>query len=413
MRSRLLFTGLLREAWTSLGSQRLRTFLAMLGIVIGVASVVLMMAIGGGSKRAVEQAVNSLGSNILLITPGGQSFGRVGGVRPARFELSDVTEIAQVPLVQAAAAATLPQSFPAAAGKFKGDMQVTATAPEYFLIREWYLNEGRLFTGDDLRAGARVAVLGATAAEKLFQGDGAPGRTLTIKNIPFEVVGVLSRKGQGMDGRDQDDAIFVPITTGASRLWGLQAAFRGPVQIIYVKALSTDALDEATDNLRAFLRKLFKLPESASDNFAIHNVASITAVATDTAQAFSTLLGTIASISLLVGGIGIMNIMLVNITERTREIGIRKAIGATRRQILIQFLLEAIIIACVGCGFGICLGVGGAFLGDRILEIPVAFDASTVLLALSVSAVIGIGSGLYPAYKAARLPPIDALRAVL
>ncbi len=402
------FTGLLYEAWISLGSHRLRTFLAMLGIIIGVGSVVLMMAIGGGSQRAVEEAVNSLGSNILMVTPG------VPGMsgRFTRFEVRDAEDIGQLPLVQTAAPASFPRQFPVFVGKFKGDLDVTATTFDYFIVREWDVDEGRLFTGDDVRTGARVVILGATTAEKAFPGENALGRTLTIRGTPFEVIGVLKRKGRGMDNRDQDDAMFVPITTGDSHLWSRQTGLGGIVQIIYVKAVSADALDSATENIRTFLRKRLKLPETANDSFMVHNLSSITAVASDTANAFSTLLGAIASISLLVGGIGIMNIMLVNITERTREIGIRKAIGATQGQILVQFLLEAVIIAFVGCLCGIAIGLGGGLVAEHWLAVPVAFDLSTLVLALGVSTVIGVGSGLYPAYKASRMQPIEALRAV-
>jgi putative ABC transport system permease protein len=407
-----MFPGLLREAWVSIGSHRLRTFLAMLGIIIGVGSVVLMMSIGAGSRRVVEDAINSLGSNILMVIPGGgRSDKGQPYVAPAKFEIRDANTIAQLPSVQAAAPSSFPRSFPVTAGKFNGDTQVTATTPDFFAIREWDFAEGTSFTGDDLRTDTRVAVLGATTADKVFQNEGALGRSLTINGIPFQVIGVLQPKGQGIDGRDQDDAIFVPITTGDSHLWG-QNAFTGIVQVIYVKADSADTLDEATENIRSYLRQRFKLPETAADNFAIRNLASIMQVATDTSNAFSMLLGAIASISLLVGAIGIMNIMLVNITERTREIGIRKAIGATKRQILTQFLLEAVVISCVGSFIGLVIGVGMGLGLQRWASITVEFDATTALLALGVAIVIGIGSGLYPAYKAAGMQPIDALRAV-
>ena len=406
------FIGLLSEAWLSIGSHPLRTFLAVLGIVIGVGAVVLMMAIGTGSARSVQKAVNSLGSNIVMVIPGNRYGRGPQGGRPARLDTRNATEIAQLPLVQATAPVSFPQSFPIAAGKFKGDVQVTAVTPDFFLVREWEFADGGSFTGDDLRNGARVAVLGATVVDKVFQGSGAIGRTVTIKGTPFQVVGVLKPKGQGIDGRDQDDAVFVPATTGASHLWGQQAGLGGIVRIIYVKAVSGEAMDEMTENIRAYLRQHFALPASAPDNFTIYNISSVAQVATDTAQAFSTLLGAIASISLLVGGIGIMNVMLVNITERTREIGIRKAVGATEQQILVQFLLEAVVIACVGSLVGLALGLGGGLVFGQWQAIPVEFEPSITFLALGVSALVGVASGLYPAYKAARMQPIEALRAV-
>jgi putative ABC transport system permease protein len=226
-------------------------------------------------------------------------------------------------------------------------------------------------------------------------------------------VGVLARKGQGIDGRDQDDAVFVPITTGELRLWGGPAVLGGGFgQVIYVKAASNDVLDDVAENVRAFLRQRFKLPEAAPDCFFINNLSSIMQVATDTSSAFSTLLGSIASISLLVGGIGIMNIMLVNVTERIREIGVRKAVGATEQQILVQFLLEAVLITSVGSIMGLVLGVGGALVAQRWLVITVDFDGSMILLSVGVATVVGIASGFYPAYKAATMQPIEALRAV-
>ncbi len=218
------FLALLVEAWVSIGSHPLRTFLAMLGIVIGVGAVVLMMAIGGGSRRAVEDAVSSLGSNILMVIPGTLN-GPAGG-RIARFESKDATDIALLPPVQSATPLSFPRSFPARAGRFHGDVEVIATTQAYFAIREWVFADGGPFTGGDLRTGARVAVVGATVVQKAFDGQAAVGRMLTINNTPFEVVGTLKPKGQGIDGRDQDDAVFVPITTAATRLWGQQDSFR-------------------------------------------------------------------------------------------------------------------------------------------------------------------------------------------
>ncbi len=384
----------------------------MLGIVIGVGAVVLMMAIGGGSRRAVEEAVNSLGSNILMVLPGSPAARWPAQGRPVHFEMRDAIEMGQLPHVQAAAPVYLSRPFPAAAGKFADDLQITATTPDYFVIREWPFAEGGPFTGDDVLNGARVAVIGSTVVDKVFQGETPVGRTMTIKGLPFQIVGVLARKGPGVDGRDQDDMVFIPVTTGETRLWGGPGTVVGFGMIIYVKADAADDLDEASENIRAFLRQRFKLSEAAPDCFSIHNLSSLMQVATDTTKAFSTLLGAIASISLLVGGIGIMNIMLVNVTERIREIGIRKAVGATERQILLQFLLEAILITSTGSIIGLILGLSGGFAAERWLSIAVEFDLSMILLAVGVATLVGVASGFYPAYKAARMQPIEALRVV-
>jgi putative ABC transport system permease protein len=289
---------------------------------------------------------------------------------------------------------------------------VTATTPDYFLIREWRFSAGGSFTADDVRTEARVAVIGTTVANKIFEGQDAFGRTMNIKGMPFQIVGVLKAKGKSIDGRDQDDVVIVPITTAAARLWDRQAYSMSITQILYVKADNKDFLAQATENVRAYLRKRFGLSEAAPDCFEIQDLSSITKLTQDTADAFSTLLGAIASISLLVGGIGIMNIMLVNVTERTREIGIRKAVGATETHILVQFLMEAVLTTGVGSALGLMLGIGGGLAARQWLEIAVEFDLSLGVLTVCVATGVGIGSGFYPAYRAAKLQPIEALRAL-
>jgi putative ABC transport system permease protein len=270
--------------------------------------------------------------------------------------------------------------------------------------------EGGPFTAEDVRGGSRVAVVGATVAAKAFGQESGLGRLITIKGTPFRVAGTLKPKGTALDGRDQDDIVFVPITTGDTRFE--QSTQIGSVQGIVVKAASRDVLEQATENIRDFLRRRFRLSEAAPDCFTINNLASITQVSKDTADALSGLLGAIASISLLVGGIGIMNIMLVNVTERIREIGIRKAVGATARQILMQFLLEAVLITSVGSMSGLMLGVGAGLVAELCLKITVVFEPTLVVLSLGVATIVGVASGLYPAYKAARMQPMEALRTV-
>jgi len=406
-----MFLALLNEARISIGTNRLRTFLAMLGIVIGVGSVVLMLAIGAGSKHAVEKAIASLGSNLLIVTPGSAVSNGVRSAASSGLDLKDADAIAGLALVAGAAPATLPRTFQVASGKLNWNTQVSGTTADYFAVRNWPFSEGQGFAADDARLGRPVALIGATVAAKIFPGENAVGRVMQLSGAPYKVLGVLEPKGQGLDGRDQDDAVFVPITTVKIRLWG-QNAFSSIVELIYVKVESPEAMESVTDEMASLLRQRHRLREGAEDNFNIHNVTSITQAASDTAQALSLLLGAIASISLIVGSIGIMNIMLVTVTERTREIGIRKAIGATERQILFQFLMEAVMISCLGSIIGLLAGFAGGLAGETWFLISVEYNAWFVVLALSVAAGIGIISGIYPACKAARMQPIEALRTV-
>jgi putative ABC transport system permease protein len=400
----------------SLGTGRLRTFLAMLGIVIGVAAVVLLLAIGAGSRRAVEESIGQLGTNLLMVTPGMTDNKGVRSAGISRFTTQDADAVALLPPVLAAAPATLPRPFQAAAGKFNWNTQVTGTTPSFFGIRNWVFADGEAFSGEDVRLARRVAVIGATVAGKLFpqelqQGGSVVDRILHINGVPFRVAGVLQAKGAGFDGRDQDDAVFIPITTAKIALWG-QGDAAGMVQVILVQAASADALDEASEDIISLLRQRHRVPENAGNNATIRNFTAIAAVAADATQALSLLLGAVASISLFVGGIGIMNIMLVNVSERTREIGIRKALGATNAHILLQFLLEAVMIAGVGSLTGLALAILGGLAAEHWLRLNVEFSLWSMWLALGIAGLTGLASGLYPAWKAAALPPIEALRAV-
>lgn len=405
----MMFTGLLHEAWVSITASRLRAFLAMLGIVIGVGSVILMLAVGAGSRSAVEESISKLGSNLLIVTPGISSNKGITTRDISHLEAKDADAIAQLPDVLAAAPATSGRDFQFNAGNENWNTRVTGTTPDFFDIRNWVFAEGAAFTPEDMALGKRVVVIGSTVATKLFKDEPPLGRTVRINGIPFQISGILATKGQGFDGRDQDDAAFVPISTAQSKLWGYTYV-QGIVQLIFVQAASKESLDGVTEAISSLMRKRHKLREAEEDNFIIRNLSAITQVATDATRALSLLLGAIASISLVVGGIGIMNIMLVTVTERTREIGIRKAIGATERDILIQFLMEAVIISGVGSFIGFCIGVGIGLAAQHWGGVPVEFSLWSVLLALGVAVGVGIFSGLYPAFKAARLQPIEALR---
>lgn len=402
-------SSLLHESWVSISASRLRTFLAMLGIVIGVGSVVLMIAIGSGSSRQVEKSIRSLGTNLLIVTPGATEAKGVQSAGYSKFEIKDAAILSQLPSVAYAAAFTDYRSFQVVSSFGNWSAGVMGTTDTGIKIRNWEFATGRSYNAEEVKKGERVVVLGSTVAERLFGGRDGVGMNVQINNISFRVVGTLKPKGQSMDGRDQDNVIFLPITTAQAKLWGF-TYWQGIVQTLNVQAVSKNYLDKATEEIRDVLRVRFRLKGAEADNFTITNLATITKAATDTTKSMSILLASIASISLVVGGIGIMNIMLVTVSERTREIGIRKAIGASERIILMQFLLEAIFIAVVGSLLGLLLGFGLGFMAQHYFAVPVFYSLWSVVSSLGVASGVGIASGLYPAYKAARLQPIEALR---
>ncbi len=402
-------SSLLHESWVSISANRLRTFLAMLGIVIGVGSVVLMVAIGTGSSRQVEKAIKQLGTNLLIITPGSIEAKGVQSAGYSRFEIKDATILAQLPSVATAAAFTDYRSFQLVSSFGNWNAGVIGTTETGIAIRNWEFAKGASYTAEDVRKGNRVVVLGSAVAEKLFSEQGGIGRNIQINSLSFRVTGILKSKGQSMDGRDQDNVVFMPITTAQAKLWGF-TYWQGIVQTINVQAVSKKYMSKATEEIRDTLRGRFKLKSAEADNFTITNLSSITKAASDTTRSMSILLASIASISLVVGGIGIMNIMLVTVSERTREIGIRKAIGASERIILLQFLLEAIFIAVFGSLLGLLLGFGLGFIAQHYFAVPVYYSMWSVIASLAVASGVGIISGIYPAYKAARLQPIEALR---
>jgi putative ABC transport system permease protein len=406
-----MFFGLLHEAWISIGASRLRTFLAMLGIVIGVGSVVLMLAIGSGSRRAVEESITKLGSNLLIVTTGPIPDKGLRSKFITGFTEQDVAAITQLPYVSRAAPATVARDFQAQVGKLSWNTRVTGTTNDFFPIRNWAV-QGELFSDDEMRLGKRVAIIGSTIVKNLFPEGNALGSTIRLSGTPFRVIGVLESKGQDFSGRDQDDGIYVPFRAALNKLAGNTLPGVNPVQIVYVEAINKEALDDAAEDIIELLRYRYKISEAMGDSFIVRNLSSIIQVATETTRALSLLLGAIASISLIVGGIGIMNIMLVTVTERTREIGIRKAIGATEQHILLQFLLEAIIISATGSALGLIIGYVGGLGAVRWFSLSVEYNLWSVILALGVAVGVGLLSGIYPAHKAAKLQPIEALRTV-
>jgi putative ABC transport system permease protein len=401
---------MLSEAWHAMGANRLRTFLTMLGMVIGVGAVVLMMAIGEGAQQSIKRSIDSMGSNLFVILSGSSSASgsRSGSGNSSALNINDANAVGDLEDI----AAIAPISTGNAQIIFSGNnwnTSIIGTSPTYFSIRGWNVDSGELFSDADIRSANRVALIGKTVAENLFGDDIDPiGKTIRIKKSPFMILGVLESKGQSFDGRDQDDTIIVPITTAQRKLFGNQIP--GSVRMIMAQAKSEKYMGVAEDAINDLIRQRHNIRENAESDFSVRNLTAMAKTASETAKTMSMLLGAIASISLLVGGIGIMNIMLVSVTERTREIGIRMAIGAREKDILLQFLLEACVISIVGCVIGIALGLGGALLVKKMVGAEILISMRSIVLAFSVAASVGVFFGYYPASKAAKLHPIEALR---
>ena len=401
---------MLSEAWHAMGANRLRTFLTMLGMVIGVGAVVLMMAIGEGAQQSIKRSIDSMGSNLFVILSGSSSASgsRSGSGNSSALNINDANAVGDLEDI----AAIAPISTGNAQIIFSGNnwnTSIIGTSPTYFSIRGWNVDSGELFSDADIRSANRVALIGKTVAENLFGDDIDPiGKTIRIKKSPFMILGVLESKGQSFDGRDQDDTIIVPITTAQRKLFGNQIP--GSVRMIMAQAKSEKYMGVAEDAINDLIRQRHNIRENAESDFSVRNLTAMAKTASETAKTMSMLLGAIASISLLVGGIGIMNIMLVSVTARTREIGIRMAIGAREKDILLQFLLEACVISIVGCVIGIALGLGGALIVKKMVGAEILISMRSIVLAFSVAASVGVFFGYYPASKAAKLHPIEALR---
>ncbi|WP_090332127.1 ABC transporter permease [Nitrosomonas sp. Nm51] len=403
------FVTIVGEAMRALRMNRLRTGLTMLGMIIGVAAVVLMLSIGQGAQTKINQSIETMGSNLFIVLPGATSSGGLsfGSGSVKTLTVSDAGAIAELPSINATGpviSGTAQLNF----GAKNWSTSITGTTPDYFMVGNWTIEDGTIFSESDVRSAARVAVLGSVTAENLFDTVNPVGKTIRITNRPFQIVGVLAAKGQSLSGRDQDDNVFIPITTSERQITGNQ--FPGSIRYMLVQAKSPEMMDEAEIEITQLLRQRHRISDGMENDFTVRNLTAIADVATDTAKILSIVLGAIASISLLVGGIGIMNIMLVSVTERTREIGIRMAIGANRRAILIQFLLEAIMICFMGGMIGVILGIGGAWIISQVVDMLVVITLSMVLLSFLFASAVGIFFGFYPARKAASLKPVDALR---
>ncbi|WP_297323878.1 ABC transporter permease [Nitrosomonas sp.] len=397
------------EALRALRQNRLRSGLTMLGMIIGVAAVVLMLSIGQGARTKINETIAAMGSNLFIVVPGatssgGFSFGS-GSVRT--LTINDAYAIAELSSISATAPITSGTVQLNYAAKNWSTI-ITGTTPNYFAVGNWKIESGTVFTESDLRSAARLAVLGSVTAKNLFGDEDPVGKTIRITNRPFMVAGVLMAKGQSLTGRDQDDAVFIPITTSERQITGNQ--FPGSIRYMLVQGKSADDMDIAEIEITQLLRQRHRIAKGKENDFTVRNLTAIADVATDAAKIMSIVLGAIASVSLLVGGIGIMNIMLVSVTERTREIGIRMAIGANQRAILTQFLLEAMMICIMGGLIGLLLGIGGAWLVSQFADMLIVITLGMIGLAFLFSSAVGIFFGFYPAKKAASLKPVDALR---
>ena len=402
----------IRIALRALRVNKLRSTLTMLGIIIGVAAVITMISIGSGAQARVEEQIKSLGSNLILLLPGSVTS---GGVRMGAGSRNTLTEddayaiqreVAEV----AVAAPHLRGTGQVVAGSNNWSTVFYGVSPGYFEARNWVIAPGAGFEPADLTGSAKVALVGETVARNLF-GDADPiGQVIRIRKVPFTVIGTLERKGQSLMGQDQDDVILMPISTARNRVLGGHTARQRTVGAVFVKVREDANMADAESEIRTLLRQRHRLQAGAEDDFTLRNLSEVLSAREESSRIMTLLLAAVASVSLLVGGIGIMNIMLVSVTERTREIGLRMAVGARARDILTQFLVEAVTLALIGGLLGIVLGVGGSYAVGHFAEWRTELNAQAILLAVSFAAAVGVFFGFYPARKASRLLPIEALR---
>jgi putative ABC transport system permease protein len=395
------------SSFRALRRNKMRSFLTMLGVIIGVSAVIAMLAIGQGAKYSVEQQISALGTNVLIVIPGTQ---QTGGIRVGAGSVTTLTEEDAAAIQNECPAVALVSPGTRAggqviAGNLNWATSIEGTGVDYLQIRGWNVAYGDFYTDQDIKAAAKVCVLGKTVADNLFP-DGSPvDQSIRIRNVPFKVAGVLERKGQNALGQDQDDIILAPYTTVARRLSPSTS-----LRQILVSATSSADIAVAQSQIAELLRMRHKIASYDPDDFTIRNQADLASAATATTDVLTYLLAGIASVSLLVGGIGIMNIMLVSVTERTREIGIRMSVGARSRDILTQFLIEAMVLSLLGGATGILLGVVGSRAISEIVKWPTVITAFSIVLSCGFSVGIGVFFGFYPARKAALLNPIEALR---
>ena len=392
-------------AWASLIANKMRSILTMLGIIIGVAAVIALVSIGNGVKQDIQNSISSLGSNLLMVMPGAP---RTPGVRPSQgsmksLKVSDYQAISKLDGVKAASPYTA-NSYVSIYQSKNWTTTVSGVSSNFQDVNNWTMSEGRFISSKNVENRERVAVVGQTVVKNLFAGDDPVGKEIRVKNIPFRVIGVLNSKGNGTMGNDQDDVIFIPYTTAMERVEGVDY-----LRMVYVVASDDNGIDRLQSDIENLLRVRHGIKDTNLDDFNIQNMKSIMETMEQTTGTLTLFLGAVAAISLVVGGIGIMNIMLVSVTERTREIGIRKALGATYFVIVTQFLIEAVVISLMGGLIGIALGIGVSKLIGLASGMSTVISVPTIVLSFAFSMAIGLVFGIYPARKAAKLNPIDAL----
>ncbi len=400
----------IRISLRALRVNKMRSALTMLGIIIGVGAVITMLAVGTGARQRIGEQMASMGSNLIMVLPGSTSAGGVrmgAGTQPtlsmgdAEAMLKECPSIEEVAPVLGGVAQVI-------YGNQNWSTSITGTTPGMLLVREWALSSGRPFTADDVKTATKVCLIGQTIVDNLFGSINAVGQIIRIKNIPFTVIGILEEKGQDPGGHDQDDVIFIPVTTAQKKLFG--TSFPGMVRTIMVKTRSAEDLGAAEKQINELLRQRHHIGQKQDNDFTVRNLTQMMQAAEQSTRVMTLLLGAIASVSLLVGGIGIMNIMLVSVTERTREIGIRMAIGAKTWDIRLQFIIEALILSLIGGLVGIIIGVSGSEILSVIMGWPTIVSPLSIVLSFGFSGFVGIFFGFYPAYKASLLDPIEALR---
>lgn len=401
----------IKTALDALRINKMRSALTMLGIIIGVSAVITMIAVGAGARVQVSKQIESMGSNLLLVLSGATTSGgvRMGMGTEPTLTVDDAKAIAsELSNIIAFAAPVHSGTTQVVYGNQNWSTIVNGSMPEILDIREWAVTSGRSFTQKDVDGATKVALIGQTVLENLFYSEDPVGKIIRIKKIPFTVIGTLAKKGLSPIGQDQDDAIYIPLTTAQKRVFGTKLP--GSVRIIYIKATDKDVLNDAENEIKELLRQRHRIASGKEDDFTVRNLTEMMSASENASRIMAILLGAIASVSLIVGGIGIMNIMLVSVTERTREIGIRMAVGAKPRDILMQFLIESVVLALLGGIIGIFIGIIGSKVITYLAGWQTLISTWSIVLAFGFSSIIGIFFGFYPAKRASMLDPVECLR---